>query len=96
MASGNSLLWKAAATLASIGAGLAARNVATKVWKRTRGGDPPTNPADPETGWGEAIGWTVVVGALVGVARLMARRGTAGLWQQAADELPEDLEDVEA
>lgn len=89
-------LWKAVATLASVGAGIAARNAATSMWKRRRGIDPPSNPADPATSWGEAIGWTVFVGAIVGLARLFARRGTAGLWESVEGELPPALQDVDA
>lgn len=92
----NSLLWKATATLASIGAALAARNLATSLWQRQRGGAPPANPADPATDWGEAITWTVLVGAFVGLARLFARRGAAGLWRSVEGDLPPALQEVES
>lgn len=82
------LLWKVAATGAAIGAGIVARNVATDVWQHQRGSPPPTNPADPDTSWGEALGWTILVGALVGAARLFARRGAAGVWASLEGELP--------
>ncbi|MDX1621122.1 MAG: DUF4235 domain-containing protein [Nitriliruptorales bacterium] len=89
-------LWKVAAGLASVAAGLAARNAATSLWRRRRGVDPPANPADPSTGWGEAIAWTMFVGATVGLARLFARRGAAGLWESVEDELPPALHEVDA
>lgn len=84
-------LWSAAATLAAVGAGIAARNVATSMWERSRGTEPPANPADPSTDWGEAIGWTVAVGALVGLARLFAKRGAAAAWEAIDGELPPSL-----
>lgn len=86
--------WKAFATLASIGAAIAARNAATALWERQVGQDPPMNPADPDTDWGEALAWTLVTGALVGVARLFARRGAAALWAKVDGSLPPDLEDA--
>lgn len=90
------MLWKALATGAGIAAGIAARNLATSGWKKAAGGDPPTNPADPATSWGEAAAWTVFVGALVGLARLFARRSAAELWQRQAGSLPPGLEEVSA
>ena len=35
---------------------------------------PPENPASRETGWAEAITWTLLVGAIAGLARLAVRR----------------------
>lgn len=90
------LMWKALATGAGILAAVAARNIATASWQRTAGGDPPTNPADPKTSWGEAIGWTVLVGVLAGVARLVARRSAAEVWQSWQGDLPPGLEEVDA
>ncbi len=90
------LLWKALTTGAAIAAGIAARNVATAGWKKAAGGEPPVNPADPTTSWGEAVGWTVLVGALVGLARLFARRSAAELWERQAGSRPPGLQDVDA
>lgn len=89
-----STLWKAVATLASIGAAIAARNAATSVWKNQVGAEPPVNPADPATTWGEALGWTVATGVLVGTARLFARRGAAKMWEQVDGQLPPGLQEA--
>jgi len=82
------MMWKALATLVSIGAAVAARNATSALWRKRTGHEPPINPADPDTDWGEAIAWTLATGALVGVARLVARRGAARVWQQVEGELP--------
>ncbi len=82
-------MWKALAMVASVGAAVAARNATAAVWRNRTGHEPPTNPADPATGWGEAVAWTLVTGALVGVARLVARRGAARVWEKVEGELPE-------
>lgn len=89
-----STLWKAAATLASIGAAVAARKAATSVWQKQVGAEPPMNPADPQTDWAEALGWTVATGVLVGVARLVARRGAATVWQRVDGQLPPGLQEA--
>jgi hypothetical protein len=88
------IVWRAFATTASIGAAVAARNVATSLWQRRTGHEPPSNPADPTTTWTEALAWTAATGVLIGVARLAARRGAAALWQQVDGDLPPGLEDV--
>lgn len=90
------LLWKGLATGASVLAAIAARNLATAGWQRAAGGDPPTNPADPRTSWGEALGWTVLVGVLAGVARLVARRSAVEVWESWRGDLPPALQDVDA
>ncbi|MEX1176985.1 MAG: DUF4235 domain-containing protein [Nitriliruptor sp.] len=89
-----SAVWKSITALASIGAGLAARNAATSLWEKRVGHEPPMNPADPQTSWGEALGWTVGVGALVGVARLLARRGAAEAWTKVDGQTPPGLQDA--
>lgn len=89
-----STLWKAAATLASIGAAVAARKAVTSVWEKQVGSEPPMNPADPQTDWVEALGWTVATGVLVGVARLVARRGAATVWQRIDGQLPPGLQEA--
>jgi uncharacterized membrane protein len=89
-----SAVWKAVATLASIGAAVAARNAATAVWQNQVGTEPPNNPADPQTTWGEALGWTVATGVLVGTARLFARRGAAKVWEKVDGDLPPGLQEA--
>lgn len=86
--------WKAFATLASVGAAIAARKAAFALWERRVGAEPPVNPADPKTDWTEALGWTVATGVLVGVARLFARRGAAALWEKVEGSLPPELQEA--
>jgi hypothetical protein len=84
----NRTVWRALTAVTALGAGVAARNVAAAVWRRELDEDPPADPADPATPWPKALGWTVALGALVGVAQLAARRATAGAWQAATGEPP--------
>lgn len=85
-------MWKALSTLAVVGAAAAARNAASAMWRKRTGHEPPTNPADPDTNWSEAIGWTLVTGALVGVARLVAHRGAAKVWEKIEGDRPPELQ----
>ncbi len=86
--------WK----VVGIGSGLAAarvsRSVLDKVWARTRGGEPPRNPAAPGTTWSEAVSWAVASGVTVAVARLVATRGAASAWRRTTGHLPPGLEEV--
>lgn len=81
-------MWQALATLASVGAAITARHATAAMWKKRTGHEPPMNPADPDTDWSEAIAWTLATGALAGVARLVARRGAARVWEKVEGELP--------
>jgi len=72
------------AIAATIAAQIAAK-VVTRVWVKTTGKPPPTQPNSPDVRWGEAVGWSVVSGTSIGVARLIASRRAAGAWQRVSD-----------
>ena len=55
-------------------AGLVTRKAMTTVWKKVTGKEPPSHPEDPEVGLTEAIGWAVVMGVAMSIARLLATR----------------------
>lgn len=63
-------------TGAAIVAGLATRNLCKALWTRWRGSEPPVNPVADDVTWKDALTWAVGVGAAVGVARVLSRRGT--------------------
>lgn len=46
-------------------------------WRATAGNMPPVDPDADDTDWAEAIAWAVVTGALVGVARALARKSAS-------------------
>ena len=81
-----------------IGSGLlaakVARTVLDKGWAKTKGGEPPRNPAVPGTSWNEALTWAVASGITVAVARLIATKGVASTWVKATGHLPPGVEDV--
>lgn len=81
-----------------IGAGVlsakVARSALDKGWAKTKGGEPPRNPAVPGTTWSEALTWAVASGVAVAVARLIATKGVASTWVKATGSLPPGVEDV--
>ena len=87
-------VWKVMGVGALIGAGILAKKLATASWKLGTGHEPPVNPEDPEVTWKEAIGWAVVSGAIVGVARLMATRKAAAYYRKSAGHLPKGINEV--
>ena len=87
-------VWKLAAGGAAVVAGIAVRNVLMATWRAVMKNEPPNNPADPATSWGEALAWTAVTGLAVGIARMVASRGAAAGWQRATGSLPPGLQDV--
>jgi hypothetical protein len=87
-------MWKLAATGAAVVAGVAVRSALMSLWRAVMKNEPPNNPADPATGWGEAIAWTAATGLAVGVARMLGTRGAAAGWQKYMGTLPPGLQDV--
>ncbi len=70
-------MFKLLGTGLAIGAGLVAKEVATRGWKLVMNDDPPSNPEDPDTEMWEAVSWALASGAIIGIARLvMARKWT--------------------
>ncbi len=63
--------------VAAMVAGYAARKVLTFAWTQATGKEPPADPEQPESadvGLGEAVGWAVVTGVGMQVARVLAVR----------------------
>ncbi len=96
MAAVAKLGWKVVGVAAGLAAAKATRKALDVGWSKTRGGEPPRNPASRETDWSEAIAWAVASGIALGLARLLAARGAAKLWEKATGALPPGLETVGA
>lgn len=87
------ITWKVAGLGSAVLAGVLMRKALTTGWAKARHQQPPMNPANPGTSWGEALAWTMALGAGVGVARMLAGRAAAAGWQKATGKLPPGLED---
>jgi hypothetical protein len=90
------LVWKVLGTSAAVGAAVVAKKFVASGWTAATGKEPPDNPEDPDVSWQEAIGWAVVSGAVIQVARLIATRQAAAYYVKSAGHLPKDLQAVEA
>lgn len=88
------MLWKAVGSLSGAAAGWATRVLLRAGWRRTRGGDPPANPAAPSTAWSEAIIWAAASGVAIAVTRLVAQRGAAEAWKATTGQYPAGMESV--
>jgi hypothetical protein len=65
---------KVANTVAGMAAAWVARKLLTIGWTKITGKEPPDSPEDPQVALGEALAWGLLMGAGVGVARLLATR----------------------
>ena len=89
------LAWKVLGTGAAVGAAMVARKLVASGWTAATGKEPPDNPADPEVSWQEAVGWAVVSGAVIEVARLIATRQAAAYYTKSAGHMPKQLQPAE-
>ena len=87
-------VWKVLGTGAAIGAGVLAKKVVTAGWKLGTGNEPPVNPEDPEVSWQEAVGWALVSGAVIGLARLFASRQATVVYRKTTGVTPTNLQDA--
>jgi hypothetical protein len=80
--------WKAMAVGTGALTGFVTQRVIEFIWTAARGTKPPKVAADRSSPWPEAVSWAVATGIGVGVARLLAVRTAAALWEAAAHAPP--------
>lgn len=88
------MMWKVFGMASGMASAAATRLVLRAFWRRSKGGNPPTNPASRSTTWGEALVWAASSGVALGVARVVAQRGAAEAWKARTGSYPPDLEAV--
>jgi hypothetical protein len=89
------LLWKVAGGVTAAAAAVEAKKAVDLAWRAVSGGkEPPANPEDPETTWGEAVAWALLSGTAIGLARLLAQRGAAKMWKRRTGSLPPGIREV--
>ncbi|MWA00021.1 DUF4235 domain-containing protein [Actinomadura sp. LD22] len=91
MADKGDIGFRVMAGAAAFAGGFVAKKAITLAWKKTTGKEPPTNPESPDVALSEAIGWAVVVGVGVEIARLVATRAAVHQWAKGTGELPSHL-----
>jgi Protein of unknown function (DUF4235) len=80
--------WKAVTIALGTLAGVATQRVLEVPWKALRGSTPPKVQADRRSSWAEALSWAVATGVGVGLARLVAVRTAATVWDATVHEPP--------
>lgn len=91
MANKGDMGWRILSAASAFAGGWIARKTITAGWKKGTGKEPPTNPESPDVALAEAIGWAVMIGVGVEVARLLATRAAAHQWARHTGELPWNL-----
>src|SRR3954452_10840082 len=86
--------FKVGIALATVGAAWAGRKSVAGLWKVVTGNEPPVNPEDPEVSWQEAVGWALVSGAVIGLARLVASRQATVVYRKTTGVTPTNLQDA--
>lgn len=74
--------YNALSKTSSIAGAAGTRFLLKKGWKFITKKEPPINPASPGVLWKEALLWGAATGLAAGVARIVLRRITAGLWRK--------------
>jgi hypothetical protein len=95
MADKGDIGWRVMAGAAAFAGGFVAKNAITMIWNKSTGKEPPTNPESPDVDLAEAVGWAVVMGVGMELARLLATRAVAHQYAKGTGELPAHLK-VEA
>jgi len=80
--------WKALTIGLGAFSGFATQRFLEVIWRALRGSEPPKVPADRSAPWRDALSWAVATGVGVGVARLLAVRSAAAVWETAVHEPP--------
>jgi hypothetical protein len=86
-----SIVWKVLGTGSAVLAATVAEKALKAIWRTAAGAEPPAVPENPDTRWGEAVGWALLSGAVIGLARLAATRRAAAYYRRSTGELPKAL-----
>ena len=79
--------WKVLSLAFGTLAGFTTQRVLEYGWKASRRAEPPV-AADRRSSWADALSWAVATGIGVGVARLLAIRTAAVVWEATIHERP--------
>lgn len=80
--------WAAFAAGAAALGGVVVRQGLHSAWKLAMHDDPPLDPTSRDVSWRDAILWTVASGVVIGLGRLIARRGAAAGWERLTGQAP--------
>jgi|SRR5450759_5647290 Protein of unknown function (DUF4235) len=78
---------RAVSGIAGAAAAYLARKAIMLAWNRIIGKEPPEHPEDPQVALPEALGWALVVGAGVNIARMLAVRTASRMTRSSPAEI---------
>jgi len=85
----SNMLWNLG-TAGAAALGVAVANKASKgVWKKATGSATPDDPQDPAAGWGKAILYAMLSGAMVQVVRMAIKRQSTRTYIKATGHRPD-------
>lgn len=87
----SSKTWSVFSLAAALLGATVARKSLTKAWQTATGKNPPSNPADPDVDFMEAVLWATVSGTAVQLARMLATRRAANYYAKSTGHLPPGL-----
>jgi hypothetical protein len=82
--------WKVITLGSGALAGLVTQRFLETTWKAVHSETPPPVPADRRSSWADALSWAIATGVGAGVARLVAIRTAARVWEATIHEPPPD------
>jgi hypothetical protein len=85
---GNQRAWTVVAAASGAFAALASRQLLRRGWTAWRKEPPPRNPESPDVSWRDAVLWAAASGLVIGVGRLVAKRGAAVGWKKLTGRKP--------
>lgn len=80
--------WLLASAAGAFAAALLSRGALFQGWRGVRGEKPPMEVTSTSGDWPRALAWGAVTGMIVGVARVIGRRGAAAAWEKTAGSPP--------
>ncbi len=69
--------WTAVSILAVVAGATMGRTLLKSGWRAVTGNEPPKDPDADDTTWKQALTWCVLTGAIIGVVRVVSRKGAS-------------------
>jgi hypothetical protein len=88
-----SIAWSGISLAVGSAAGLAVEKLLAVVWRRVTDAEEPGNTADRRRSPIEALAWGAAFGVGAGLARVVANRSAARVWEAATNETPPGVKD---
>jgi len=68
-------VWGLIAASSAIAAGMATRTALSASYRAVADDEPPRDPLEEDTEWGEALAWAAFTGAAMGISKVVVKSG---------------------